>query len=368
MSLPQIEDFQQLFLGDVALLDVRAPVEYEQGAFPHTENIPILNDEERHEIGIRYKNQGQDSAIELGHRLVSGDVKESRIDAWADFFQQHPDAALYCFRGGMRSKLTQQWLYEKTGRKIPRVKGGYKALRQFLLQQLESASQQMRFYVLSGRTGVGKTLLLDRLERKIDLEKIYHHRGSVFGSHVDDQPSQIDIENRLAIELLKFQKKNVNTLVLEDESACIGARRIPENIFSSMRTSPILVLEASDDERIDIIFDEYITRALAEYCNACGEDEGFEKWAAYLRNALAKIQRRLGGKSYKELGQIMDEAISAQQQRNETGGHKTWIARLLLDYYDPMYDYQLSKKSHRVVFRGNQSQMLAFLKEKKSLR
>ncbi len=259
----------------------------------------------------------------------------------------------------------QQWLYEKTGKKIPRIKGGYKALRQFLLQQLDAVAETMQFVILSGRTGTGKTLLLDQLEDtanlgKLDLEKLYHHRGSVFGKHVEPQPSQIDIENTLAIQLLKFQYSKQCRLLLEDESPCIGARRIPDNIVNAMRHAPILLLETDADERIDIIFDEYITQALSEYINFYGEEVGFEKWTQYLTTALDKIQRRLGGKTHAELKTILHEAVQKHRNHNNSEQHREWIARLLFDYYDPMYDYQLNKKSDRIIFNGNRKQIIDY--------
>ena len=145
MDLPQIDNYQQLFLSDTPLLDVRAPVEFLQGAFPRAINFPLINDEERHAIGIRYKQLGQDKAIELGHELVTGDTKEARISLWADFTHQHPQGALYCFRGGMRSKITQQWIFEKTGVVYPRIKGGYKALRRYLIDELNHAKPDILY-------------------------------------------------------------------------------------------------------------------------------------------------------------------------------------------------------------------------------
>lgn len=366
MSLPQIDDFSQLFLNDVALLDVRAQVEFTQGAFPQACNIPLLNDNERQQVGLCYKKRGQDKAIELGYSLVSGEVKAARLAQWADFFSRHPQAVLYCFRGGMRSKITQQWLYDEAGLSIPRVTGGYKALRQFMLQRIELAAKTMQFIILSGRTGCGKTLLLDQLSNKIDLEKLYHHRGSAFGNHVQPQPSQIDIENALAIALLKFQHKNQHTLVLEDESACIGGRRIPDQIVTAMQRAPVVLLQVEQQTRVDIIFDEYITEALKEYSDFYGEEAGFKKWAEFLATSMDKIQRRLGGKAHKELKAILEQAISQQCSQNNTEKHREWIARLLFDYYDPMYDYQLSKKQQRIIFSGSQSQVLDYLRSKVS--
>jgi len=128
MNLPQIDDYRSILLSNTPLLDVRAPVEFNQGAFPLAENFPLINNQEREAIGIRYKKQGQDEAIKLGHELVQGDIKQQRVNHWQDFFTQHPQGVLYCFRGGMRSKISQQWIYEQTGQVYPRIKGGYKAM------------------------------------------------------------------------------------------------------------------------------------------------------------------------------------------------------------------------------------------------
>jgi tRNA 2-selenouridine synthase len=35
----------------------------------------------------------------------------------------------------------------------------------------------------------------------------------------------------------------------------------------------------------------------------------------------------------------------------------------LVNYYDPMYDYQIKKKISRVVFKGNSDEVLAYLSQ-----
>jgi len=363
MDLPQIDDYRSLFLNDIPLLDVRAPVEFSQGAFPFTENFPLINDQERTDIGLCYKNLGQDEAIKLGHELVQGKIKSERVNNWENFFEQHPQGVLYCFRGGMRSKISQQWIYEKTGIIYPRVKGGYKAMRRFLIDELETSSQCIKPVMLGGRTGIGKTLLLKKIKQQIDLEGLFHHRGSVFGKHVTPQPSQIDIENKLSIELLKQRSKDHLQIVFEDEGTNIGSRRIPEVLFNKMKQSPLILLEASIDERINITFEEYIIEALTESQSFYGDEQGFTEWASQLNTSFDKIQRRLGGVRYKELKTLLNDAIEQQLSTGNTEHHKAWIKTLLVDYYDPMYDYQISKKEQRVVFKGQQDEVLQYLKE-----
>ena len=363
IDLPQIDDLRSLFLNDIPMLDVRAPVEFEQGAFPHTDNVPLMNDQEREAIGICYKEHGQAEAITLGAQLIKDEIKEQRVDRWVEFVQQHPEGILYCFRGGMRSKISQQWIYERTGIVYPRVKGGYKAMRRFLIDELESSATKIKPMILSGRTGTGKTVFLQEIKQMIDLEGIYHHRGSVFGKHVTPQPTQIAIENQLSIELMKHLNQGDQHLLLEDESGNIGSRQIPDTLFATMKAAPVVVLETDIDTRIQITYDEYVTEALAEHQAYYGEEQGFTVWAQQQQDSLDRIQKRLGGVRYKELKSLLSMAIE-QQSTGDTTAYKEWIQTLLVDYYDPMYDYQLSKKQERVVFKGSEDEVRDYLLQK----
>lgn len=351
--LPEIDDYRRLFLEDVPLLDVRAPVEFAQGAFPGAENHPLINDAERHEIGILYKELGQDAAVDHGHELVKGDTKATRVAAWQRFAEQYPDGVLYCFRGGMRSKISQQWLAEATGRPYPRVKGGYKALRRFLIDELEISAREIHPLVVGGRTGVGKTLLLRTLPHALDLEGLAWHRGSAFGRHATPQPGQIDFENRLSIALLKHRAAGNAPLVFEDESRNIGSRNIPPVFYERLEKAPLLLLKADIDTRVRYTREEYIDEALAEYQAMHGQEAGFDAWAENLLNSLDRIRKRLGGERHQALRRIMVDAITEQRRNGETGGHDGWIRSLLVEYYDPMYDYQIGNKQHRVVMSGD---------------
>ena len=363
MEHPQLDNYHSLFLNDVKLLDVRAPVEFDQGAFPLSTNHPLMSDEDRHVIGLRYKDAGQDAAIKLGHERVSGAVKEDRIEKWQQFIEQNPQGVLYCFRGGLRSRITQEWIKEYTGVVYPRIKGGYKAMRRFLIDEFESSVSTQKFILLSGRTGAGKTLLLDKLARTIDLEKIYCHRGSAFGNYVIPQPSQIDIENNLSIALLKQRHISHQTLILEDEGANIGSRRLPESLIIKMKNSPLVFLESSLEERVENIFQEYIKVSLKQYQSSLGVERGFAAWSQNLYDAFVKIKRRLGGQRYGEMINLLDKAIEQQTRDLDSSAHKAWIEALLSQYYDPMYDYQLAKKSDRLIFKGSKSDIEKYLIE-----
>jgi tRNA 2-selenouridine synthase len=360
-ELPVIEDLKSLFLQNRALIDVRAPVEFHEGAFPTAENHPLLDDDERHEVGLTYAEEGQDEAIALGTRLISGTHRLQRIKAWREALQRNPDAVVYCFRGGMRSKITQQWIFDETGIRCPRIQGGYKAMRRFLLEQLDSNSPACRPVVIGGRTGVGKTRLLWRCRPSIDLEDLAHHRGSAFGHHPQPQPAQIDFENRLSIELMQHVADGNRHFVVEDESRNIGSRHLPPVFYEALQTAPLVLLENDLAGRVDITLQEYVHDALANFNAAVGPGQAFDAWSNYLRQSLSRIQRRLGGERHRNILALLDQALLEQRTSGDTSAHRDWIEGLLTSYYDGMYEYQLERKKDRIVFRGNAAAVMDYL-------
>jgi tRNA 2-selenouridine synthase len=356
---PDTEDYLSIFLSDTPLLDVRAPVEFARGSFPSAVNAPLMNDDERHQVGICYKEKGQDAAIELGHRLVSGNVKEARIEAWRRFVAEHPDGYLFCFRGGLRSRLTQQWI-QQAGLDYPLIKGGYKALRRFLIDQLEERIAQSEFRIVSGRTGTGKTRVLNRLPNPVDLEGLANHRGSSFGREVTPQPTQIDFENRLAVAMLKAHHQVGGPVYLEDESRLVGRCALPQSLRERMAAAPLLVLEQPIEERVRIIREDYVVKMASDYARRDGEEAGWRSFEDYLLSALDRIRKRLGGERHQHLRQSMQDALENQHATGDVSGHDQWIASLLEHYYDPMYDYQLEQKAGRILLRGGPETIRGF--------
>lgn len=360
--LPVIEDLAGLVLSAQPLMDVRAPVEFQEGSLPQATNLPLMNNAERAAIGKRYKDAGQDEAILLGLKLVSGEHKAERIAAWQQFARQHPRGALFCFRGGLRSRISQQWLYAETGIAYPRVAGGYKALRRYLLDELTLLPQRYQAYVLSGRTGSGKTKLLQTIQAAIDLEQLAKHRGSAFGAFVTTQPSQIDFENALAVQLLQHLAKGNTRLVFEDESRNIGSVHVPDNVFFSLKAAPLILLETSQAERLELTYQEYIPEMLQAFQQQIADTEqAFKAFSHYLLSSLAKVKKRLGGVRYAKALEQMQLALAQQAKTGNGELHQAWIEFLLNDYYDPMYDYQISQKRARVVFAGNAQAVQEFL-------
>jgi tRNA 2-selenouridine synthase len=357
MELPTTSDFHRIVLDDIPLIDVRAPVEFEIGAFPTAVNLPLMNNEERHLVGIRYKEMGNAEAVKLGHELVGGDVKQARVDAWTEQLKCRPDSMLYCFRGGMRSKISQQWIAEETGVVIQRLEGGYKAFRTYLIDRLDPANQPAIPVILGGRTGTGKTILLQSLENAVDLERIANHRGSSFGRFTIPQPRQINFENTLAWALIKHTAKGHRHIILEDEGRNVGDCYLPQPLVEHYRQAQLVILERSLEERVQITFDEYVTSEQAEYQIAYGDELGLQQWLANMDNNIDRIRKRLGGLRHGEIKQF----LHAAHESGDPERHKEWIEPLLRDYYDPMYDYQIQNKINAVIFKGDADAVLDYL-------
>ena len=83
--------------GQLTVVDVRSPKEFEAGHIPGAINIPLLNNEHRHLVGCCYKEQGQAAAIELGYQLVTPFFPE--IQALAKSLCKGTKIILHCWRG-----------------------------------------------------------------------------------------------------------------------------------------------------------------------------------------------------------------------------------------------------------------------------
>ncbi|MBF0206588.1 MAG: tRNA 2-selenouridine(34) synthase MnmH [Oligoflexia bacterium] len=369
------DNFKRIILQNIPLLDVRSEVEFIKGAIPLAQNIPILNSYERDMVGKTYKRDGQSEAIELGKKLVSGEILAERVARWKSLVQENPQILLYCFRGGLRSQWAQKFIWELSGEKIPRIEGGYKALRKFLQDEIVKISEFQNFIILGGMTGCGKTELLLRLKNEkyplvIDLEGLAVHKGSAFGEKPGAQrPTQINFENYLARELIRLDHlKHINhinhardSIYLENESQSIGGIQIPVALYQKMQRSPIIILECSMEERCDFILKDYIWSCF-EY-----HQQNIFQLTEELLASLQKIQRKLGGDRYLELSEQLALAQKVYLNTSSWNGFVTFIEKLLLYYYDPFYLYNQELKKDRVIFRGDREEVMAFIAGSKKL-
>ena len=251
----------------------------------------------------------------------------------------------------------QRWLRE-AGIDYPLVTGGYKAMRRFLLAELQHALDSAWFVLISGRTGSGKTRVINCLARAVDLEGLANHRGSSFGHMPGPQPSQIDFENALSIVLLRLLAQSPGPIFLEDEGRLIGSVALPETLREKMAVAPMLVVEQSLEDRIDVVIEDYVVDLGRRYRELYAED-GPRLHSDKLQSDLARIRKRLGGLHYQQVSELMAAAFAQQWQDADLSGHRRWIAQLLQYYYDPMYEFQLSQRAGIQVFCGDRQAVIA---------
>jgi tRNA 2-selenouridine synthase len=356
------EQFEDLLIAGTPFIDVRAEVEFSKGSFPTSKNIPILCDEERRLVGTCYKQKGRESAIELGHKLVSGKTKDERIQAWCDFASSHENTHIYCWRGGMRSNFARRWMSE-AGVDVPLIEGGFKSLRRVIIDQIEDAAQKLPILRIGGKTGTAKTVLVNAYPFSTDLEGHANHRGSSFGRRVSGVPSQVDFENAFGIDLLR-KRKNIqgHTLIVEDESRRIGSSMIPQSFYEKMRAAKMVIVEMPMEFRVQHIIQEYVIEMSAAFFEA-DPINGWSLFVEYLTQSLVRVQKRLGLEKYKQIADLMTHALQHQSEQGVTSSHEGWVTALLQDYYDPMYTYQLAKQQDMIVFQGSYDDVLQWLNE-----
>jgi len=359
---------RDIFSEDIPLIDVRSPVEFDQGAFPNSVNIPILDDDQRHQVGICYKEKGQEEAIKLGHRLVSGKDRQEKIDSWLAAIDKNSDTLLYCFRGGLRSQIAQSWLHE-AGLNIQIIRGGYKHLRNYLLSNIEEQVERNDFIVLSGNTGSDKTSIINRAAaagyRAIDLEGLANHRGSAFGKMDIPQPTQVNFENLVSIQFLKEEKKAPSPVLIEDESATIGHVHLPRSLFEKKKLSPVFVLNIPIEQREEVILNNYVKEVWPSFCDM---DDAAERFFEFYKAPFDRIKKRLDGPVYEECMTDLKTGSYELAEKGSFDRHKDWINKLLVHYYDPLYTKSLTRKQDYIIGEGSEARFMDTLKSEQEKR
>lgn len=358
-------DYHQIIVSSRPLIDVRSPGEFSSGSVPAAVNIGLLTDDERHQVGLAYRKWGRERAFELADSLIDDDKVDLLSDLWCAYLARHPGALIYCARGGMRSETAARWIHRKSGIAVERLKGGYKGMRNYLLGRLDPAAIASRPVLLGGRTGSGKTRLLQTLNNSIDLEALANHRGSTFGRFTTPQPGQADFENRLAVALARHAHQGHSHLVLEDEGRHVGKRFLPKDLSSFFNDGDLIVLEVDFEERVDNIFQEYVLQSQKLYAARFQEEQispTMWLWFDEMNRNLDRIARRLGPPRLEEIRALLESGCYHQEKNGDPQAHKNWIRLLLRHYYDPMYDYQLQKREKAPVLSGRKNIVEQYLR------
>lgn len=305
----------------VPVFDARSESEFLHAHFPGALNLPLLVDEHRAIVGTIYKQKGHDEAVISGFELAG--PRFHHIIRSAREAAPEGKVLVYCWRGGMRSKILS-WLLEQAGFDIFLLEGGYKSFRRWTAAVFE---EQRNVIVLGGPTGSGKTAILNELaqlgEQVIDLEAIANHKGSAFGSlGKDGQPSQEQFENILALQWNLTDKSR--WLWLENESRTIGSCSLPATIYNAIRSAPVVDVRIGMDRRRKRILGEYAIFPVS-----------------VLKATTEKIGKRLGPQHLKKALEALD--------RNDL---ENWLT-IVIHYYDKLYSHGNSIREPHSVFKLN---------------
>jgi len=295
-----------------AIIDARSPAEFAEDHAPGAWSLPVLDDAERARIGTIYKQVSPFEARRLGAALVAKNIARHLEAALADRPRQWRPL-VYCWRGGKRSASLAHVLRE-VGWDAHTLEGGYRAYRRGVLEQLAALPRGIRFRVVHGATGSGKSRLLRALARAgaqaLDLEELAEHRGSVLGELPGRaQPTQKMFESRLCAALAALD--GARPVYVEGESRRIGQLQLPQALIETMRSAECVLLEAGNAARVALLMDEY--------------RHFFSDPAAL--GAQLDCLLRLHGR----------ERVEGWKALAARGAWEELVARLLEEHYDPAY-------------------------------
>ena len=294
------------------IIDARSESEHAHDHLPQALNWPSLSDEERARVGTIYKQVSAFEANKVGAALVAANIAKHLQEHVMPLPKQW-QPLIYCWRGGKRSGSLALVLGQ-IGFKVWLIEGGYKAFRAAVVQDIAKLVVGLKFQVITGPTGSGKTRLLNALAEQgaqvLDLEALAQHRSSVLGRIPGQaQPSQKHFDMRIWQQLRQFDPSR--TVFVEAESKKVGNVSIPEDLVQAMRNSPCIDVQLSDDERVNLLLEDY---------------------AFFAQDAQLFCER------LHMLTALKGKALVNEWERLVHAGQTEQVVRdLLLSHYDPTY-------------------------------
>ncbi|WP_127529452.1 tRNA 2-selenouridine(34) synthase MnmH [Paenibacillus kobensis] len=294
---------------ELTVIDVRSESEFADSTIPGSVNIPLFTDEERAEVGTLYKQTSIQAAKQRGLEIVS-----AKLPAFIrQFGEIKGKKAVFCWRGGMRSRTTATVL-SLMDIHAYRLVGGFRTYRKWVIETLENCEMPQEAYVLHGHTGTGKTALLKKLSEAgqavLDLEELAGHRGSIFGEAGLKPRNQKTFEALLLEELLRL--KDQPFFFFEAESKRIGRVVLPEFLVKKKLEGTPVQLVLPLEARIQQILHDYEPAVYKEH---------------YIK-AFHQVKRRI----HTPVAAEIESSLLEDQFENA-------IRLLLIHYYDPRYTY-----------------------------
>jgi len=300
------------------VIDVRSPAEFADDHIEGAINLPSLSDEERVIVGTLYKQTSAFEARKTGAAMMSRNIAR-HLDTTLKDQPAGFRPLIHCWRGGQRSRAFALVLSE-VGWTTHLLEGGYKAYRRDILDRLNDVPPRLKLQIIAGRTGSGKTALLQHLAANggqiLDLEDLAAHRGSLLGQIPGcPQPSQRLFESRLVNALLRLAPDQ--PIFVESESSRIGNLQIPPALWRQMTTAPLISLDIPVTARAAYLVSVY-DRLTTDTTDISRLIEGMVRRHGY--EVTAGWQKLMGEADWCGLAEA-----------------------LLSSHYDPAYDQSVSR-------------------------
>ena len=294
------------------VIDVRSPAEFALDHIPGAVNYPVLNNEERAQIGTLYKQESPFAAKKLGAALVSRNIADHLENHFLDFPREWRPL-IYCWRGGERSAAFTHIL-NRIGWKAMQLEGGYQGFRRTVIDGLEQSANQFSFQVICGMTGSGKTRALQEIGKLgaqiLDLEGLAVHRGSVLGNEPNiEQPSQKGFETALWNALRRLDPNK--PVFVESESKKVGGLHVPDALMEKIRNGVCIELRSSTATRVSWL--------IREYHHFLTDTDNFKQKLGLLTAHYGKVQ------------------IAKWSEAIDAGNFPELVEELLVKHYDPSY-------------------------------
>ena len=300
------------------IIDARSESEYAEDRLPGAVNWPSLNDAQRVLVGTEYKQISPFVARKRGAALVARNIA-AHIEREVMDKPKDWQPLVYCWRGGKRSGSLALVL-DQIGFRVQLLEGGYREYRRAVLAELQDLPARLRYRVVCGTTGSGKSRLLQVLRTQgaqvLDLEALANHRGSVLGLVPGrPQPSQKQFDSRVWDQLRRFD--TTREVWIESESKKVGDLRVPESLIVQMRASPCVRLELPMAARVTLLIEEYdfFVKDTAAFCE---------------RLDMLRVLRG-------------NEVVDAWQQAARAGRTVDVVRDLLVSHYDPIYQQSMRR-------------------------
>ncbi|MEO8546018.1 MAG: tRNA 2-selenouridine(34) synthase MnmH [Burkholderiaceae bacterium] len=306
-----------------AIIDARSEDEFALDHLPGAVNWPTLDNQQRHDVGWRYKQVNPFEARKLGATIAARNIA-AHIEREVMDKPRNWRPLVYCWRGGQRSGSLSLVLGQ-IGFRVGIIDGGYKAFRAAIVADTGRLAERFDYQVVCGTTGSGKTRLLHALARAgaqvLDLEDLANHRSSVLGAIPGlAQPSQKAFDTLVWDRLRRFDP--ARPVFVESESRKVGNLTVPVALMDTMRArGNCLNLVLSDNERVALLMEDYVyfVRHTDVFCARL--------------DALTEIRGK--------------QVVQGWKLAVQSGAIESVVHELLTHHYDPVYLQSMQRNFRR---------------------